>query len=325
MDHAIGRRIWILCIFFAFLLFLTACGGGDAEASAADGSSEPAATETADAVSSEDSEGSYEPPEMRTASFHEDTAEGNDEVLVDLSRKDKGFFSLYCTSEKKIKLQVFKDDETYTYDVEKNKEQVFPFQLGNGSYTIKVMRNIEGTKYMELYVTSAEVNMKDEFDPFLRPSQYADYDADSKCVAKAKELASQSSDQNDFISNVYKYVTESVTYDKEKAANLQPGYIPVPDEIFESGKGICFDYASLATCMLRSQGVPTKIIFGYVGEDGDLYHAWNMYYTEEAGWVAVEFEVSEDEWNRLDLTFSANGADSQYIGDGSNYLDVYQF
>jgi hypothetical protein len=50
-----------------------------------------------------------------------------------------------------------------------------------------------------------------------------------------------------------------------------------------------------------------------------------MFYTEESGWVAVEFEVSQDEWNRLDLTFSANGADSKYIGDGSNYLDVYQY
>ena len=76
---------------------------------------------------------------------------------------------------------------------------------------------------------------------------------------------------------------------------------------------------------LCSQGIPTKIIFGYVGDSGDLYHAWNMYYTEESGWVAVEFEVSEDEWNRLDLTFSANGSDSRFIGDGSNYLDVYQF
>ena len=37
------------------------------------------------------------------------------------------------------------------------------------------------------------------------------------------------------------------------------------------------------------------------------------------------FEVSKDKWNRLDLTFSANGADSKYIGDGSNYLDVYQY
>ena len=142
---------------------------------------------------------------------------------------------------------------------------------------------------------------------------------------KAAELAAEATDSNDFITNVYKYVTSSVTYDREKAANIQQGYIPDPDEIFDSGKGICFDYASLAACMLRSQGIPTQIIFGYVGDSGDLYHAWNMYYTEESGWVAVEFEVKEDEWNRLDLTFSANGTDSEYIGDGTNYLDVFHY
>ena len=313
MKNSGNKTIRILCIFFAFLLLLSSCGGGG-EPATADASSEPAAPEE-----------SYDPPKMRTASFHEDTAEGNSEVQVDLSRKNKGFFSLYCTSDKKIKLQVFKDDETYTYDVVKNKEQIFPFQLGNGSYTIKVMKNIQDTKYSELYVTYADVTLEDEFDPYLRPSQYANYNAESKCVAKAAELAAEATDSNDFITNVYKYVTSSVTYDREKAANIQPGYIPDPDEIIDSGKGICFDYASLAACMLRSQGIPTQIIFGYVGDSGDLYHAWNMYYTEESGWVAVEFEVKEDEWNRLDLTFSANGTDSEYIGDGTNYLDVFHY
>ena len=92
----------------------------------------------------------------------------------------------------------------------------------------------------------------------------------------------------------------------------------------ETGKGICFDYASLAASMLRSQGIPTKIIFGYVAPD-NLYHAWNMFYTKETGWVSVEFKVNEKEWTRMDLTFSANGSDQKFIGDGSNYADVYQY
>ena len=39
--------------------------------------------------------------------------------------------------------------------------------------------------------------------------------------------------------------------------------------------------------------------------------------------VTVDYEVKADSWNRLDLTFSANGADSTFIGDGSNYTDLY--
>lgn len=310
-KHLYGiRNIAVACL--SVMLMLASCGGSGGTAPSGDSSGGEA-------------EGSYEVPEFRDAEYDESEAEGNSEVLVDLSGKDEGYFALYCTSDTKIKLQVFKDDETYTYDVVTDKEQIYPFQLGNGTYTIKVMKNIVDTKYSELYSCTAEVNMEDEFDPFLRPSQYADYDESSDCVEKAAELAAQATDANDFITGVYDYVCKNITYDKKKAENIQPGYLPDPDSTMDEGKGICFDYASLAASMLRSQGIPTKIIFGYVGDSGDLYHAWNMYYTEESGWVAVEFEVKEDEWNRLDLTFSANGSDSRFIGDGSNYLDVYQF
>ena len=81
-------------------------------------------------------------------------------------------------------------------------------------------------------------------------------------------------------------------------------------------------FPALAAAMLRSQGVPTKMIFGYVAPK-DLYHAWNMFYTDETGWVLVGFEAGADTWNRIDLTFAAGGADAQFIGDGSNYSDVY--
>ena len=89
-------------------------------------------------------------------------------------------------------------------------------------------------------------------------------------------------------------------------------------------KGLCFDYASLTASMLRSQGIPTKLIFGYVSPD-DVYHAWNMFYTEETGWVQVKFDVDPNDWNRIDLTFSAGGTSEEFIGDGTNYSDVYQY
>jgi hypothetical protein len=305
-------NIFAACLIAMLVLLLASCGGGGGEASA---SSETPA----------DPESTYEVPEFWDAVYDESSAQGNSEVLVDLSGVDEGYFALVCNSDAKTKLQVFKGDEVYTYDVVLGKEQIFPLQMGNGTYTIKVMKNIVDTKYSELYCCTAEVDMADEFDPFLRPSQYADYDESSDCVKKAAEIAASSADGNGFITGVYDYVCKNITYDKKKAENIQSGYIPDPDSTLSEGKGICFDYASLAASMLRSQGIPTKIIFGYVGDSGDLYHAWNMYYTEESGWVAVEFEVSEDEWNRLDLTFSANGSDSRFIGDGSNYLDVYQF
>ena len=313
--HSPRRLIMMLALVLVMAMALASCGGSGGGGGAAPAGEGDAAAQ----------EGGYEPPEMKTAVFDEASAGGSGGALVDLSGASQGYFAVKVSSDTRIKLVVEKDDEKYIYDVVLDKVQIFPFQLGNGSYKISVMKNIVDNKYSELYSTWAEVSLEDEFGPFLRPSQYADFNADSKCVAKAAELAGQAADANGFITNVYDFVCKNVTYDREKAATVESGYLPVPDETMESGKGICFDYASLAASMLRSQGIPTKIIFGYVGEGDDLYHAWNMFYTEEAGWVAVEFEVSADEWNRLDLTFSANGEDSQFIGDGSNYLDVYQY
>ena len=119
-------------------------------------------------------------------------------------------------------------------------------------------------------------------------------------------------------------LTEASFEGNTLAATVQSGYLPTPDETMQTGKGICFDYAALAASMLRSQGIPTRMVFGYVAPD-QLYHAWNMFYTEETGWVTVKFEVSANSWVRLDLTFAANGADNKFIGDGSNYADVYYY
>ena len=317
---ALIRMLAVILALAILMMLTTACGGGSADAAGAAAGSQAGSTEEA-----AEPEGGYEAPEMKTAVFDESSAQGNGGALVDLSGKSDGYFAVKVSSDSRIKLIVEKDGEKYIYDVVLDKVQIFPFQLGNGSYKISVMKNIVDSKYSELYTCYADVSLDDEFGPFLRPSQYADYTSDSKCVAKAAELGSKAADANGVVTNVYDYVCKHIKYDKEKAASVQSGYIPDPDETLATNKGICIDYASLAASMLRSQGIPTKIIFGYVGEGEDLYHAWNMYYTEEAGWVAVEFEVHANEWNRLDLTFSANGSDSRYIGDGSNYLDVYQY
>ncbi len=168
------------------------------------------------------------------------------------------------------------------------------------------------------------MKLQDEFQPFLRPSLYVNYSKDSECVRKAAELAGNAESALGVVTAVFEYICDNVTYDQEKAATVQTGYLPDLDETLASGKGICFDYAALAAGMLRSQGIPTKMVFGYVSP-GDIYHAWNMFYTEETGWVSVSYEVKAGDWYRLDTTFSANGADDTFIGDGSNYVDVYYY
>ena len=81
---------------------------------------------------------------------------------------------------------------------------------------------------------------------------------------------------------VYNYVIKQYKYDKKKAKTVQSGYIPNLDKIYKQKKGICFDYAAVMTAMLRSQGIPTKLVIGYTG---NAYHAWISVYSKKKGWI----------------------------------------
>lgn len=267
----------------------------------------------------------YTAPQISEAVFHRDQAQGANGVLFDLSSLEEGYVAVSAKASSRLKFQVIKGETTYTYDLPNDgTETIYGLQSGDGEYQFRVLENVVDTKYAELYSASAQVKLLDEFQPFLRTNQYAAYTKDSACVKKAAELSAGAASQLEVVQAVFSYICDTVTYDREKAKTVESGYIPVPDETMEEGKGICFDYASLAASMLRSQGVPTKIIFGYVAPD-ELYHAWNMFYTKETGWITVEYRVTGKKWTRIDCTFSANGADPETIGDGSNYTDVYVY
>ena len=274
---------------------------------------------------SEKNDSPYVAPPFRDAVFHEESAEGTEHVRFDLTALSEGIVAVSAYSEKRLKFQVVKDGETYNYNLASDgTPSIFPLQCGDGEYRFRVMENIVEKKYAELYSKTVNVCLEDSFAPFLRPSDYVNYKRDSECVRKAEELAQTAGTPLGLVAKVYDYVCSNVRYDDYLAQTVKSGYLPVPDNTLKSGKGICFDYAALAAAMLRSQGIPTRMVFGYVAPD-QLYHAWNMFYTEETGWVAVKFEVTADSWVRLDLTFAANGADNKFIGDGSNYADVYYY
>lgn len=312
------QALFVLCLTL-LLLALTGCGGSSSEAASPADGGQKAASDAGG------SGGGYKAPEFKSAKFHGDTATSGGSATIDTSETSNGYVAVSANSSSRLKFQVIKGEDTYNYDIASDgTPSVFPLQCGDGTYQLKVMENITDSKYAEMYTESVDVELKDEFQPFLRPSDYVNYSKDSECVKKAASIASKAGSAMDVVSGVYDYVCGGVTYDREKAQTVKSGYLPKPDETMKTGKGICFDYASLAAAMLRSQGIPCKVIFGYVAPD-NVYHAWNMFYTKETGWVTVDYKVDKDKWNRLDLTFAANGADGDFIGDGSHYSDVYMY
>jgi threonine dehydrogenase-like Zn-dependent dehydrogenase len=150
-------------------------------------------------------------------------------------------------------------------------------------------------------------------------------DVIDKRVDKARELVSGAENQGDAVKAVCNYIVQNVSYDTDKASQLSgtSGYVPNPDETFSTNKGICFDYASLGAAMLRSVGIPAKIITGYVSPE-DLYHAWIMVYID-GSWSSAQFSVNPQSWSRVDLTFAADSSITGLVGDGKTYTERYVY
>lgn len=264
--------------------------------------------------------GGYTAPPMQESVFDENAAQGENGIFIDTSHVSQGYVAASAVSDSRLKFQVVYGDVKYNYDLPSDgTPQCYVLQSGSGEYTFRVMKNTTEDKYAQAYAATAVVELESELAPFLRPNQMVDYDAGSACVAKASELAAQASTESGVVANIYAYIQNNIDYDTQKAETVQAGYLPDPDETLDSGKGICYDYASLAAAMLRSQGIPTKLITGYV-EPGELYHAWNMIWLKETGWITVKIEAPANSWERIDLTFAA-GASAAYTGDGTGYTD----
>jgi len=250
--------------------------------------------------------------------------DGNELVSLDLSHIDCGYFmAQYLGTNNKVKMQVTgPNGVTYTYNLGTAFE-AFPFAAGNGAYTIGIHENISGTQYATVYNNSFDVNITDEFSPYLYPNQYVNFNASSQVVALASELALPANDDLTVVTNVYNYIISNITYDYDKATTVASGYIPVVDEILVTQKGICFDFASAMASMLRSQRIPTRLEIGYAG---DAYHAWISTYLDEKGWVNGIIEFDGQSWKLMDPTFAASSSEEQlkdFIGDGTNYVTKY--
>ncbi|MBR4284345.1 MAG: transglutaminase domain-containing protein, partial [Anaerotignum sp.] len=195
-----------------------------------------------------------------------------------------------------------------------------------GKYQVTIYENTTGNKYAVVSSVTFDVQLKDEFAPFLHSNQYVDYAAATNTLQKAKELTANVADPLKKVEKVYDYVIKNMTYDTEKAKTVTSSYLPVLDDVLAAKKGICFDYASLMTGMLRSQGVPCKLVVGYAGT---AYHAWINVWTEETGWVDGVIYFDGHAWHRMDPTFASSGKQSEaimkYIGDGSNYTAKYLY
>lgn len=249
-----------------------------------------------------------------------------EEAVIDYSHARQGYVMVQYTAETESRLKVLVQgpETTYAYNLPKQEWTVFPLSDGDGEYAVGVYVNVTGNKYATVMSTSFQAELEDEFAPFLRPNQYVDYTNAPETVTLGALLTLRLEHPLEKVAVIYDHVVHNFTYDYEKAETVKSGYLPELDKVLEEKTGICFDYAALMTAMLRSQGVPCKLVVGYAGT---VYHAWISVWTQEHGWVNNVVYFNGSTWQRMDPTFASSGGTDpailRYIGDGSNYTAKY--
>ena len=255
------------------------------------------------------------------------SSDGN--AIIDTSNSNNGYVMIQYTGDNpKVKVSIEKkgssdSEPPYTYIIKDYQNyNVYPLSLGNGDYSIQVLEQASQDMYATILQADTTITLTNEYSPFLYPNAYVNFNLQSATVAKGVELATGASNDIEVICHIFDFVTANISYDDQLAATVESGYISDVDRTLASQKGICFDYASLMAAMLRSQGIPTKLVFGHVGE---LYHAWISCYTDETGWMEKIIEFNGKDWEMLDPTFwaNSNGKRQSVVGDGTNYQAKY--
>jgi len=191
-------------------------------------------------------------------------------------------------------INVYNDKESNTFKVLNSQDYTaLPLSYGSGIYRIGFYEPFLDTEKDAIYpVLESElmVNLGDEFLPYLYPNQMVWFSEESAAVAFGGELLNTSMTDHEVIIAVYDYITEVIAPDYQLERQILDGTVTDRivvdvDTIYSERSGVCLDYAVLMAAMLRSQQIPTKLVFGYANSG---WHSWVSVYTPEDGWVSYD-------------------------------------
>lgn len=146
-----------------------------------------------------------------------------------------------------------------------------------------------------------------------------------KTLALARELRQASATSMDFVNATWQYFRDNEFY-----YDLEPplGNDDMDRFLFTNRVGYCEHYASVFAFMMRSQGIPTRVVTGYQGSEYNPIskeyevrqlhaHAWTEVYIDGQGWVRIDptAAVAPDRISRADIANSVRNSDALSLGD----------
>lgn len=151
---------------------------------------------------------------------------------------------------------------------------------------------------------------------------YGYWQADETVKQAAAKLNQDNRPVIDNVKAMYQFVIDKLSYNKNKIKfNLRQG---AQKALANPSNAVCLEYSDLLIAMLRSQGIPARMLVGY-GYSGDLknsnsvsdsLHSWVEAYVPGIGWMELDPTWGEkfDEFGYSDLdhfAFAVWGTNNQ--------------
>jgi transglutaminase-like putative cysteine protease len=148
--------------------------------------------------------------------------------------------------------------------------------------------NIPTLTYEE-YIS--EIKKDSNLLKYLNPTSFWEVN-DEYIKTEANTLLENKSNIIDIIRGDYTFVGEKITYDEEIAESLLTNERIGAKRALQSGSGVCVEYADALTAILRAQGIPSRVAFGYSNSGIDKYaqagHAWVQAWIPQYGWLSID-------------------------------------
>lgn len=195
-------------------------------------------------------------------------------------------------------------DKTAVFDLKPGMTNRIPLSLGDGEYTVKILENIEGSRY-RVKKSQAFPYVHTGNALYRTSHNMVDFQGNREIFLLSKNLTRGARNEYETFVKLHRYVTETFRYN-HNTEEYRPGYRPDLSEILKRKEIICYDYSTLLAALARTEGISTRVVLGTYAPSGE-YHAWNEVFLY-------------GKWRTVDPTIDANRPASSLWKDESMYL-----
>ncbi len=166
----------------------------------------------------------------------------------------------------------------------------------NAELTVIIQRKVLPSSFDIDISVRSNATVNDELEIYVTEQERID-SADSKMIAKAKELTEDISSDYKKALAIFEFVNTELQYDTS-SSYANKGSLSA----LEKKRGVCEEFATLYVALCRAVNIPSRVVEGYKIDKKDvelengeyetkydiINHAWAEIYLDDYGWLPVE-------------------------------------